>query len=211
MKTKFVMLAAMVCLTVCCRGLRASIITIEISGHVTAAGGSGLPATIYEDVPFTGSYTYDSLATDSDPDPLFGAYQYDSPYGISIVMGGHEFRTSPIHSGQFSVVITNDFVLNICHDFYEILSTQNASLSDGSSVDEIYWSLNDNSHSAFSSTALPTLPPILTQWDDNVLRIHGEDSLGNSFHISAIVTHAVPEPFAVSLMATGFFLYRRRR
>src|SRR5262245_53647527 len=45
--------------------------------------------------PFTGTFTYDSSATDSSSDPTRGAYSYPSAVGfsMSVTIGSHTFAT----------------------------------------------------------------------------------------------------------------------
>ena len=67
-----------------CGGLTQAVpVTIQITGNVTSASGSALPSTIYKDVTFTGTYTYESSTVDSGG----GHHYYDAPYGMTISMG----------------------------------------------------------------------------------------------------------------------------
>ena len=184
-------------------------VTIEITGEVTSASGSALPDTIYEGVNFIGAYTYESSTEDSGD----GHYLHDSPYGISIVLGGYEFKTVLSHVGQFDMRIADDLLLNGVKDYYSVLSQyENISVpSVGFNIGTIRWDLIDNTHLALSSGDLPLTAPVLTDWDYNYFEILGSDGLGNGLWIRGTVTQAVPEPLTGVLMLIGVLFFRRRR
>ena len=181
-------------------------ITIEITGEVTSASGSALPGTIYEGVAFTGSYTYDSSTVDSGD----GHYVHDAPYGIILSLGGYEFKTAPGHVGQFDMRIADDLEGNGVWDYYSVRSYENALLPTGIAVSLIRWDLNDSTHTALSSTILPTLAPSLSAWDYNYVEIYGGNSQGG-FYLGGTVTQAVPEPLTGVLMLIGVLFFRHRR
>jgi hypothetical protein len=180
-------------------------ITIEISGEVTSASGSGLPSTIYEGIAFTGTYTYDSSTPNTSGVDFCGQYVHDAPYGITLSLGGYEFKTTSDHIGQFKVTIVNAVVNN---DTYGIISTENT-LVNGVTVEYIFWELG-RPGSTITPVVLPVTAPILTDWDYNVLAISGTGDLGD-LSIEGTVTQAVPEPFTGVLMVIGVFFFRRRR
>ena len=180
-------------------------ITIEITGEVTSASGSGLPDTIYEGVTFTGSYTYDSSTVDSGG----GHYVHDAPYGISLFLGGYEFKTAPGHVGQFDMWIADN--VNLSTDSYSVRSYEN--VSDpyvGFPISYIRWDLWDSTHTALDSDALPVTAPVPGDWGYNVLRISGSGDSG-PLSIEGTVTQAIPEPLTGVLMTIGIFLVRRRK
>jgi hypothetical protein len=188
-------------------------ITIEISGNITSASGISLPGTIHAGSTFTGTYTYDSLASDSDADSHRGTYQYDAPYGISILVGGYEFKTASNHTNGFEIYIRNDESFDLpVTDYYTVFSDENIStLPAGFTMYNIIWNLRDNTHDALSSDALPTTAPVLADWGYNVLTIYAFDSLGYGISIKGTVAQAVPEPLTSALLAMGAFLLRRKR
>jgi hypothetical protein len=184
-------------------------ITIEISGTVTSASGSALPSTIYQGVTFTGTYTYDSSAIDSGD----GHHYYDAPYGISLSLGGYEFKTAPNHVGQFDMwITTNGPGLASATHVYSVCSQyQNISIpSVGFNIGTIRWDLADSTQTALSSDTLPVTAPVLANWDYNHLRISSYDGT-NGIWIYGTVTQATPEPLSSVLMTIGVFLLRRRR
>jgi len=194
-----------------CGGLvQAEPITIQITGNVTSVGGytQAIPDTIHADVTFTGTYTYDSLTDDSGG----GHYVHDAPYGITLSLGGYEFKTAPNHVGQFDMRIGNDQVGNGIYDIYSVNSYQNVSIPSVDFAYSIEWKLMDYTHAAFSSGDLPVAAPVLTDWDYNIFKIHGvygPDLTGLTIY--GTVTQVVPEPVTGILMAIGVFLLRRRR
>ncbi|MHC4316780.1 MAG: PEP-CTERM sorting domain-containing protein [Planctomycetota bacterium] len=181
-------------------------VTIEITGEVTSASGSGLPSTIYEGVTFTGSYTYESSTEDSGD----GHHVHNSPYGISVSLGGYEFSTATIHVGQFDMWIRDDYLSNGVKDYYLVRSHENISVpSLGLTVGTILWDLRDDTHMALSSGDLPLTAPVLADWDYNYFKIYGFGDLG--ILIRGTVTQAVPEPLSGVLMLIGVLFFRRRR
>jgi hypothetical protein len=189
-------------------------ITIQISGEITLAGGSALPTGISLGDAFTGSYTYNSSTQDSDSDPNIGAYLHDSPYGISITVGGYEFKTDCTQmSGLFGIEIGNDVTSNGTNDYYFVHSDKNA-YTNGLWINDISWELRDSTHTAISSTDLPITPPILNAWNYNYFHINGGDNgVGYvNFGIGGTITQATPEPLTcVFLIAGGLALRRRRK
>lgn len=182
-------------------------ITIEITGEVTNfSDGTGLLNTIHVGSIFSGTYTYDSSTIDSGD----GHYVHDAPYGIILSLGGYEFKTAPGHVGQFDMRIADDLEGNGVKDYYSVLSHENALLPTGITVSLIRWDLNDSTHTALSSTVLPTSAPSLAAWDYNYVEIYGGNSQGG-FYLGGTVTQAVPEPLTGVLMVIGVFFFRRRR
>lgn len=213
MKTKVITLALVTCCWACLNQAQAVPITIEINGNVTSVGGDvgSVPSTIYEGVTFTGTYTYDSSTSDSDASPYIGKYEHNSPYGISLLLGGYEFKTAANHIGKFHISIHNDDPQANLWDFYMAESDEIVSVPPvGFSVDYIRWSLGDSTHTALDSDALPVTAPVLTDWGYNALKIFGSGDLGGLL-IEGTVTQAVPEPLTGVLMVIGVFFFRRRR
>jgi hypothetical protein len=208
MRHTIILLIFVICaISFCTQQAQAVPITIEISGEVTSASGSGLPSSIYEGVTFTGTYTYKS-STEISGD---GHHLHDSPYGITLSLGGYEFKTTPSHVGQFDMWIMDDLLLNGVKDYYLVRSHENISVpSLGLTVGSIIWDLIDNTHMALSSDDLPLTAPVLTEWDYNYFEIYGFDDLGGLL-IKGTVTQAIPEPLTGVLMTMGIFFLRRRK
>lgn len=199
-----------------CGGVaKAMPITIQISGNVTSVSGSVLPSTIHIGSSFTGTYTYDSAASNTSTYSNIGKYTHNSPYGINLFLGGLEFKTDPTQmSGLFGIDIGNDVTPNGTNDYYYVHSDKNA-YTNGLWINNISWNLRDSTHTALSSVALPITTPVLSVWNYNYVFINGGDrGVGYvDFGIGGTVTQAVlvPEPLTGVLIAIGTLLIRRKR
>jgi hypothetical protein len=193
--------------------LQAAPITIQISGTITSASGASLPSSIHQGTTFMGTYTYESSAFDSDTNPNQGMYQYDSPYGISIILGGYEFKTSSNHVGEFDIIIKNDVTMDGVVDYYTVFSTSQSIPSIDFTPGSIIWNLRDSDHTALYSDILPIAAPTLNDWNYNNLSIRAFDSLGYGISIYGTVTQVelVPEPLTGFLLVTGIFFLQRKR
>lgn len=185
----------------------ATLITISIEAEVDYVEdlGNYLEGRINPGDIITGTYTYDSTTPDTNPSFEVGDYEhYSSPYGISLTVGGFLFATDPTNV-SFLLEVVNDYPSG---DSYLVLSYNNLPLSNGSVVDHISWQLDDPSGNALSSDLLPTLPPVLADWQSIVgLRLEGE----RAYIIDAHVTSAVPEPVTILLLAVGGLALVRRQ
>ena len=147
----------------------------------------------------TGFYTYDSSVTRLPGE----RYKFDSPpCGVFLTVGGFDFQTDQ-SSVDFEMGIGNDLSWG---DTYFFISFNNLPLSNGVAVDSIRWQLDDPSGTALDSTALPEGPPILDDWQENILTF-GADRL---YGISAHITYAIPEPASIILLSVGGLFLRKR-
>ncbi len=210
MKNKIIariVLAILFCFV--CVPVRAEMITIAISGHVTLVDDSWgfLENKFHSGDVISGTYTYDSSALDSEPlDPAYGLYEYyNAPMGISMNIGEFNFRTNP-NDVYFRIGITHLSGTN----YYSLFSTNNLPLPNGVEVYEIYWDLIDTTGTALNSDALPTIPPDLSLFKPSITC--NFDILGHcSYLIRAEITSAtlVPEPATLLLLMFGAAACRR--
>jgi hypothetical protein len=185
--------------------VRAELITIAISGQVTGVSDEHghFGGQIHVGDTITGTYTYDSATLDSYPEDLtYAKYlNYSAPTGISLYVDGFNFGTNP-NNVEVGITIRND---DFGEDRYTFGSNHNLSLPDGTSVQHLFWELDDPTGTALSSDALPLTAPDLSRWSSNVLSI----STDRDFSINAVVTSAIPEPATLFLTVLGLIVVRK--
>ncbi len=136
-------------------------ITAEVA-YVDDPGGFLGGAITVGDV-ITGTYRYESTTPDTNPLPTVGDYWHTSaPFGITLIAGGLVFRTDP-NDVSFIVEIVNDY---LGRDNYLLRSYSNVfDISVPSETsNHISWQLDDPTQTALSTEALPTVPPVLADW-----------------------------------------------
>jgi len=119
----------------------ATLVTIEIEAVVDGVNDpdNDLEGRIHIGGLITGTYTYDTDSPDMDwlwgsESDIVARYHYFSPpYGISLSVGGLDFKTDPDKT-NFLIQIVNDY-LSI--DTYSVTSYGNLPLSNGAIVDTI--------------------------------------------------------------------------
>jgi hypothetical protein len=121
-----------------------------------------------------GTYVYESTTPDSNDSPLYGVYEHSAlPYGIDLSVNGLRFRTDPNYL-DFSIGIVNDYVdiLGRTNDNYGVSSSLNiieGLASPFMGYFMIYFQLDDYTGTALSSDALPTMPPVLADYQSGNL------------------------------------------
>jgi len=189
---------------------KGTLITIAIQAVVDGVNDpdNDLEGRIHIGDLITGTYTYDTDSPDmdwlwgSESDIVARYHYFNPPYGISLSVGGLDFKTDPDRT-NFVIQIVNDYLYSI--DTYSVTSYGNLPLSNGAIVDTISWGLRDDSGSAISSTELLPTGPVLSDWQHfNYLNIEGPGTRDNIL-FQAHVTSAVviPEPSAILLLGFG--------
>lgn len=121
---------------------QAELITIQIEGVVDTVEDDGeyLEDQINPGDIITGWYTYDTDTPDTNPSENVGDYEhFSTPYGVSLTIGGFTFTTDPANV-DFLVELVNN---NPSGDDYLFTSYNNHDLANGTTVEELHWSLND--------------------------------------------------------------------
>jgi len=194
--------------------VQATLITIQIEGVVDDVYDpfDYLGGKIKVGDSIIGSYTYDLSTPDSNPIPqVADYYHYASSCGISLTVGGFEFKTDPANV-DFLVEIINDYTSGGLQDNYGLISYNNLPLPNGVSVGGIDWSLTDSSATALSSTKLPITAPVLEDWEFNRLSVGGgsrERAFGFFGRVTAV--GLIPEPGTLLLLGLGGLMLIKRR
>lgn len=131
-----------------------------------------LNGTIQINDTITSKYVYNSKTPDSTPDdPNIGTYEMNSSkYGIEVNASGLIFKTDP-NDVDFSIGILNNIEYGQPLDIYRVSSDNNLPLSNGMTVMNIIWNLQDLNSTALTNDFLPTKAPILEDWQVNELMI----------------------------------------
>ena len=164
-------------------------ICIAITAEVAYVDDYGdiLDGAINVDDVITGVYVYESTTPDTNSASTVGDYWHTTaPFGITLNAGGLIFSTDP-NNVEFLVEIVNDHGSPMARDNYLLRSYSNI-FDVGSNIEtHIAWQLDDPTTTALSSQTLPTLPPVLTDWQSIFgLTIDSE----SEFFIRAHVTTA---------------------
>ncbi|HEX3037283.1 MAG TPA: PxKF domain-containing protein [Thermodesulfobacteriota bacterium] len=177
-------------------------ISIPITAQVTDIYDPGgfLGGAINVGDVITGTYVYESTTPDTNTSPTVGDYWHTTaPFGITLNAGGLVFRTDP-NNVYFLVEILNDFGIP-ARDNYLLRSYNNTfDISVPSATQNLIgWQLDDPTYTALSSGALPTMPPVLADWQSlSGLTISSQNYYFEQFLIRAHVTSA-------GFSFTGFF------
>jgi hypothetical protein len=193
---------------------RGDIVTMGISGYVSSIGGQqgALPEAVNLYDVISGYYIYETTAIDTNPSLTEGDYDYrSSPFGISLNLNGMIFASNP-QNVDFQIVINNDYKGT---DSYILNSNNNLPLSNGTTVTQCRWELNDNTASALSNDLLISPDSVWGNWQNNILTITCRGA-GVGVRIEANITDAkvteiVPEPASVLMILSGFLFIGRRK
>lgn len=167
-------------------------VAIEATVENVFDSGGYLNGLVSEGDVITGMYIYDLTTPDTNSLVEVGDYWHTAaPFGITVSTArGLTFSTDQ-HRVNFLVEIINNYYEL---DNYLLRSYTNVYDVSAPSADpyanHISWQLDDPTQSALSSTALPTTPPVLADWQPIFgLEIASLD-YGSGFSIRAQVTSA---------------------
>lgn len=158
----------------------------------------------------TGTYTYDTSAPDSSPLLGIGRYEYYAPpSGIFIHVAGFESRTDPENT-DFVVTTENDaYLINGTRDSFRLESNKNLPFGSDTIIDMISLYLGVHNGNALSSDALPTVAPVVADWQ--LLRVYVGGYVPHiairpkGFYFIGDITsaHLIPEPATMMLLGLG--------
>ena len=172
----------------------AETISIAITAEVAEVSDPGgyLGGAINVGDVITGTYVYESTTPDTNSLPTVGDYWHTTaPFGITLNAGGLVFRTNPSNV-NFLVEIVNDHGVPAM-DAYLLRSYTNIfdRSVPGERENHIAWQLDGPTLNAISSEALPTVAPVLADWQSIFgLTIESRASNTSEFFIRAHVTSA---------------------
>jgi Collagen triple helix repeat (20 copies) len=153
----------------CSAPVAAQDVTVSFRGTLTEVLDSPF-ADLAVGTPFEGSYTFSLSTPDTNPMVQVGDYRHTtSPYGVTITIGAHTFRTDPSNV---------DFLLELVNDYYALdnyvfHSYRNVE-TDAVPVEIISWQLDDPTSTLLASTTLTNSAPDITRWQQLVgLNIQG--------------------------------------
>jgi hypothetical protein len=108
-----------------------------------------------------------------------------APYGVSVTIGAHTFRTDP-QNVSFLLELVNDY-FDLDNYVFHSYANQN---TDGATVEIISFQLDDPTHTALANTSLIATAPDLTRWQQFFgLDITGYTSDGTRFFLRGTVEH----------------------
>jgi Collagen triple helix repeat (20 copies) len=137
-------------------------VTFRITGHIAEVQdfGPSLDGSIVPGGTFTGTYSFDTAASDQNADPTVGDYWFQgASSGVHVTMGNYLFETDPAQ-----VLFLLEVVNRPGDDDYVFHSYNNRTPSTPLIVQTIDWQISDVSGAALADDALPGAPPTLSQW-----------------------------------------------
>ena len=163
----------------------------------------------------TGTYTYDTSTPDSSPFLGIGRYEYYTPpSGIFIHVGGFKSKTDPDNT-DFVVTTENDaYLINGTRDSFRLENNNNLPFGSDIIIDMISLYLGVHNGNALSSDALPTVAPVVADWQ--LLRVYVGGYVPHirpkGFYFIGDITsaHLIPEPATVLLLGMGCMVLLRR-
>lgn len=178
----------------------ADTIALQFSGSITQVSVDDAFGDIAFGDTFHGTLTFDSTAADLIPaDPSIGNYAWNSPFGMTVSIDGHEFDAS----GSLTIGVLDSFV-----DQYTVFATSQTGDLDL----ELF--LLDTTGSAFSNDHLPLSLSALAGFAERDFQLNGflpGGAIELSGEMDAPSTQEVPEPSSFLQLAIPVLALARLR
>lgn len=207
MKTKraIITLVAIWCFCVVFNSATASLVTFTYNGSVDSIGAPGyqVPSFNIGD-PFQVTFTFESATPDSNPDPTIGNYYALS--ALSFTIGSYSGYLNPFTPINVGYNYTGQ---GAPQDYYNIITLSpyiHGPTVGGWSPYQFVFQLQDPTHSAFTSDALPLTPPNPASFvgpDTYMSLTFGGPNNAYSAVLADSITSA-PEPSTRIIFGIGF-------
>lgn len=161
-------------------------VTFEISATVYNIydPGNAFQNTVVLGDKITGTYTIDIATPDSDPDPQYGHYIFDSTstqLGFDFLLNTNSLKSDSTTSSHMYEAHT----MNSGSDHFGIISHGNLPLTSGSSVDDIFIDLYDSTGQALTSDALSGQAPNISAFEYHDIHVSGASNNGTFYNLDA--------------------------
>jgi len=159
-------------------------VTVSFKGTLTYVDNSPF-ADVAVGTPFTGSYTFSLSTLDSNAMEQVGDYFHTtSPYGVTVTIGTHTFRTDPSNV-NFILELVNNYEASDNYVFHSYSNLE----TDGVPIEIISWQLDDPTSTLLASPALTATAPDVTRWQ----QIFGLDISGRNGWFSFLLRGTVSD------------------
>jgi hypothetical protein len=143
----------------------ADVVTLSWRGRVTSVvewggvAGPFLDGSVVAGTPFILRYTFDTSSTDVNPDSTVGDYYQTGPgASMRVEAGSYVFESDPARLDYLLEVVDRST------DHYLVLSRNNRVNAPDLVIEYMSWQLDDPSAANIQGDALPSAPPVLSQW-----------------------------------------------
>lgn len=191
-------------------------ITFRLSGVIDEVNNANglLDSSVQVGNPFSGSYTFNSTAPDSNPSSSSGDYDFHGdPFGIALSFGNYAFQSNDVY------ITVTPIDVNFGGSAYRVEATgELLNTRDPSDQASVYLELSDPSQDLFSSNALLLTPPNLGLFENRRLAVNNSYfSISDNFYGTINSFTPVPEPssmlgtLALGVFGTAGYMLKRKK